>query len=57
MLTEKQKSGIRDIKGFSPRYQDDFDRRWEEAVERLRGSCADLGRIALTVEWGRTVKR
>ncbi len=49
MLTEKQKSGIRDIKGFSPRYQDDFDRRWEDVLERVRGSGYDIGKIVLSM--------
>ena len=51
MLTVEQKRGIRDVTGFPMRYQDDFDRRWEEAVERMRGSGTDLGAIALTIEW------
>ena len=51
MLTVEQKRGIRAATGFPMRYQDDFDRRWEEAVERMRGSGTDLGAIALTIGW------
>lgn len=51
MLTLEQKRGIRDVTGFSMRYQEDFDRRWEDAVETAQKSGADLGRIALAIEW------
>jgi hypothetical protein len=49
MLTLEQKRGIRDVKGFTPRYQDDFDRRWEDVVERVRGSGYDIRKIVLSM--------
>ena len=51
MLTVKQKRGIRAVTGLPMRYQDDFDRRWQAAVKRIRGSGADLGKIDLAIEW------
>ena len=47
MLTMEQKRGIRYVTGLSMRYQDDFDRRWEDAMKTLRESRADLGLIRL----------
>lgn len=58
MLTLEQKRGIRDVTGFPMRYQEDFDKRWEDAVETAQKSGADLGRIALAIEWsGGDVRR
>ena len=56
MLTAGQKRGITDAKGFPMDYQDDFDRRWEDAVEAVRGSGYDIGKIVLSIDWGGTRK-
>lgn len=53
VLTTKQKRGITDLKGFPMRFQEDFDRQWLDAVERMRGSGVNLGKIVLAMEWGR----
>lgn len=49
MLTMEQKRGIRSVTGLSMRYQDDFDRRWADAMKTLRESRANLGRIRLVI--------
>ena len=51
VLTTKQKRGITDLKGFPMRYQEDFDRQWLDAVERIRVSGINLGKIVLAMEW------
>lgn len=35
---------------FSPQYIRDFDQQWNEAVEALRNSGADLGKIIIVSE-------
>lgn len=49
MLTMEQKRGIRSVTGLSMRYQDDFDRRWADAMKTLQESRANLGRIRLVI--------
>ncbi len=56
MLTTKQKRDATYMRGFPMRYQDDFDRRWRDTVERIRGSGANLGKISMSVEWSGTRK-
>lgn len=56
MPTTKQKRDTTYMKGFPMRYQDDFDRRWRDAVERIRGSGSDLGKISLSIGWSGTRK-
>ena len=50
MLTIEQMRGVRDVTGLSIRYQDSFDGRWSDAVGRLHGARAGLGKIRIVAE-------
>lgn len=56
MLNKKAIHGIRSVhRGLSEQDIQDIDRRYTEAVGRLKGSGRDLGRIRLVPEGGKLV--
>lgn len=52
MLTAAQMRDVQSVTGLSMQYQGSFDSRWADAVGRLQGSRADLGRIRIVGEDG-----
>ena len=52
MRTVAQMRGVQSVTGLTMQYQGSFDSRWADAVGRLQGSRADLGRIMIVVEDG-----
>ena len=52
MLTVAQMRGVQSVTGLTMQYQGSLASRWADAVGRLQGSRADLGRIMIVVEDG-----